>query len=333
MKPLDFVRRYMRGKVFLDKWIAGIVRKHADKGFTSDGLHRQFDQRTEIIAAIESYLMTYWEETATLTGEEYARTLAEGTLAFSLSDDEKKKQTIELFSLLAEHIRAAVPDAKRRIAYGKTLQGLTAVLSLQTWVDANLTQLREHETHEELLATLWPILSESIDNRTFQKCDKPDAIREAAFRWLAGASFSELHGVISEMGAKIKAGSQRRDFTIDQLVDLCESGFGYDGALLIGAVADLLSTAEDEANVDLIVSLGDLHKRFKYGLATISAITLYECGFADREVCKDLALAMGGTVRGRQQAIEALKKNEDAALGVLGNFPSYFGVVLDNLYA
>ena len=46
--------------------------------------------------------------------------------------------------------------------------------------------------------------------------------------------------------AKLIWGRQRRRVNIDQVVDVCESGFSYDGSLLVGAIGELTEPFSEE---------------------------------------------------------------------------------------
>lgn len=330
MGLLDFARAYMQGKAYIEALIASIVKDHSDKGFTQKGLVAQVSWRSSIFATIESYLMSYWEEAQ---GDEDVQGLAQGTLAYFLSNDDEKKQLMELFQMLANHIKTAVPQAERRKMFGRTLQGLTAIIDLEAWIESHLIELKAIEGHEALLRFLWPLVAEGIGNSTFKKCDKPELLIEVAISWLTGVSFHQLFEYLRRNDVKVIAGKQRRELKIEHVVDMCENAFAYDGALRIGAVADLLAARDDEECEGLVQSLNELHKRFKYGLPFSSAIALYECGFADRVIANDLSAVIGVAPKTRSRTIQLLKENEAAAQISLSAYPDYFGVVLGGLLA
>lgn len=155
---------------------------------------------------------------------------------------------VELFNILAEHVRAAVPDATRRSVFARTLQGVTTNLELEKWVSDHITFLKQSLSHEDLLRHLWPMIAEGIENNSFQKIDKPEVLIEAALLWISGASFADIFNFLKQQDIKIIWGKKRREITVEHVVDICEGAFGYDGALRIGAISDLISTQEDEDN-------------------------------------------------------------------------------------
>lgn len=322
---------YVDDKVGFQDALIAFAEKKADPNITADDLLGQAHTKFKIFSAIESYLMTHWEES-----EEGAssQALAEGTLAYALVTDDQKKQLIELFGILTEHIRSTVPDSERRGVFARTLQGVTTNLELEEWVAKHGDALSSIESHEDLLRHLWPMIVGGIDNKTFQKIDKPEALMGVALSWVAGTPFGEIFNVLKNEGVQLYHGKTRRKaLTVEHVVDLCEGAFGYDGALRIGAIADLLASQEgnDDKRQALVEHLGKLHKRFKYGLPQTSAVALYECGFADRVVAQRLSSLMEDTPLTRESVILYLREQQQAVEGVLDEYPKYFRTCLAGL--
>jgi POLQ-like helicase len=119
---------YVDDKAGLQDALVTFAKEKTDLDITADDLLSQAHGKFKIFAAIESYLMAHWEESAE---DSRSQELAEGTLAYALVSDEEKKQLIDLFTILAEHIRSTVPDATRRGVFARTLQGVTTILNLR----------------------------------------------------------------------------------------------------------------------------------------------------------------------------------------------------------
>ncbi len=321
---------YVSDKTGLQDALITFANESADSDITADALISQAHRKFKIFAAIESYLMAHWEESAE---DSHSQNLAEGTLAYALVSDDQKKQLVELFGILAAHIRSTVPDAERRRVFARTLQGVTANIELEKWVAEQFEILKQSDSHENLLKILWPVISEGIENNTFQKIDKPEAILEAASWWINGASFDVILSDLNQKDVKIIWGTKKRKLTVEHIVDLCEGAFGYDGALQIGAIADLLASydTDDEKAQTIVEHLGQLHKRFKYGLPNTSAIALYECGFADRVVAQKLSDIIGDAPLTRSAAILQLTEQQQAVSQILEGYPKYFQTCLTGL--
>ncbi|MDD5610766.1 MAG: DEAD/DEAH box helicase [Candidatus Omnitrophica bacterium] len=329
MEPLDFAKTYVDNPSELNDLPVQFAKEHADKGFSQEGLERQIKGKIHIIAAIESYLMAHWDESGSNISQDNIDVLARGTLAYYLSDEENRNRLIELFRLLAINIEKKVTDAVRRKVFGITLYGISDSLMIEAWVNENIEQLIAAESHEQLLEVLWPVLVQHIQNLTFRRCDKAQALKELAFQWIQGVPFCELFKILTEANCKIGHGKRPRNPQIEYVVDICENALSYDGMLLVGAITEFCKLIHSEKE-DLIENLQWLQKRLKYGLSSPAAISLYELGFADQVIATDLSSVIG-TAFSRREAIKEIRKNEDKVRELLNNYPRYFNQLLNNL--
>ncbi|MHB8708123.1 MAG: helicase-related protein, partial [Desulfuromonadales bacterium] len=324
MEALDFTRAYISDPDEVSKLAAGIAGQHGDKGFTREGVERQVSWRISLISAVESFLLSHWDESEVGFSESDVISLAEETLAFSLADDQKREHLRELFKLLAENISTNITKPSRRQIYGRTLYGVRDAQSIEKWVQSNAAQLLSIVNEEETLALAWPLLTEHIHNRMFKKFDKPNVLKEVSKKWVEGKPFHDLLGTIHQRKAKMIWGTRRRDFKIDHVVEVCEGALAYDGALLIGALCEFVETLDQEGTGDLITRLQLFQKRLKYGLPTEATIALYELGFSDRVISQDLATTLKLSATQKKDVITALKQNRDAAIAVIEKYPTYF---------
>jgi len=97
MEALDFAKAYIRDPDEAFKLAAEIAEHHGDKGFTRKGVERQVSWRISLISAVESFLLSHWDESDGGLSEADVIHLAEGTLAFFLADDQKREHICELF--------------------------------------------------------------------------------------------------------------------------------------------------------------------------------------------------------------------------------------------
>ena len=292
MEALDFAKAYISDPEEVVKLAAGIAEQHGDKGFSRDGVGRQVAWRISLICAVESFLLSHWDETEDGLSEADVIRLAEGTLAFFLADDQKRGHIRELFQLLAKNIAANITEPSSRKIYGRTLYGVQDAQAIEKWVQSNATDLLSIVDETETLDLAWPLLTEHIDGGIFTKFDKPEVLKEIAHGWISGNSFSDLLKIIRKRKTKMIWGTRRREFKIDHVVDVCEGTLAYDGALLIGALCEFVETLDQDGTEDLVNRLQLFQKRLKYGLPTETTIALYELGFSDRVITQDLAMSL-----------------------------------------
>jgi superfamily II DNA/RNA helicase len=324
MEALDFAKAYIDDPEEVAKLAAGIAAQHGDKNFSRDGVERQVVWRISLICAVESFLLSHWDESEDGLSEADVTRLAEGTLAFFLADDQKKEHIRELFQLLAGNISATITDPARRKIYGRTLYGIQDAQAIEGWVQSNADSLLSIVDETEALDLAWPLLTWHINGGVFTKFDKPEVLKEIAHGWISGKPFSDLLKIILKRKAKMIWGTRRREFKIDHVVDVCEGTLAYDSALVVGAVTEFIETLDQDGTGDLINHLQLFQKRLKYGLPTETTIALYELGFSDRVIAQDLAASLNLAATQKRDIVKALKKDRDGANAVMEKYPIHF---------
>lgn len=321
---LSFASAYIGGRNDLNHVISQIVKEHSTNGFTKEKIRSQFEFFGRILSSIESFLLSNWDTDAGEISEEDVVSLAEDTLAYFLADEAKQGNIRDLFGMLATNISQNIDNPGRRKVYGRTLYGLRDAQEIDDWIQANIDQLSSANTDDEILNVIWSVLPKHIHNSVFNKCDKPAMLQEIAREWIHGKPFHQLLGILRKGKAKLIWGTRRRELKIDHIVELCESGFAFDGALLIGALSEIVELVEQDDAGELISRLQLFQKQLKYGLPTKATIVLYELGFSDRVVALALASSLDLIAVQRKDIINALKGNKDKALSVIEQYPSYF---------
>ena len=324
MEALDFAKAYINDPDEVAKLAAGIAERHGNKNFSPDGVERQVVWRISLICAVESFLLSHWDESEDGLSEADVTHLAEGTLAFFMGDDQKKDHIRELFHLLAMNIRANITDPARRKTYGRTLYGIQDAQAIEGWVQFNADSLLSIVDETEALDLAWPLLTRHINGGIFTKFDKPEVLKEIAHGWISGKPFSDLLEVIRTRKAKMIWGTRRRDFKVDHVIDVCEGTLAYEGALVVAAVCEFIESLDQDDTGDLINSLQLFQKRLKYGLRTETTIALYELGFSDRVIAQDLAASLNLTATQKKDLVKALRQDRDGANAVMEKYPGYF---------
>lgn len=324
MKALDFAKAYIADPDEVAEMAAEIATRHGDKKFSRAGVARQVAWRISLICAVESFLLSHWDETDDGLSQADVTRLAEGTLAFFLADDQKKEHIRELFQLLAGNIAANITDPARRKIYGRTLYGIQDAQAIEGWVQTNADNLLSIVDETEALNLAWPLLTRHINSGAFTRFDKPEVLKEIAHGWISGKPFSDLLKIIRKRKAKMIWGIGRREFKIDHVVGLCEGTLAYDGALVVGAVCEFIETLDQEGAGELINRLQLFQKRLKYGLPTEATIALYELGFSDRVIAQDLFASLNLAATQEKDLVKMLKQDRDRTMAVVAKYPSYF---------
>jgi hypothetical protein len=295
-----------------------IAERHP--GFSADLVRAQLLSKLTAIRAIQSYLLAHSE--ALEEPSDAANGLVEGTLAYSLADETGKDILRQLFRLVADNIAESVPQVPKRRVYGRTLLGLRDCLEIDEWEGRNIVQLEAQEDAEGLMEVLWPLLTRFVQHAIFRKCIPREAVEQVAYEWLDGISFGQMFAD-HLASARIGEGPRARHFKVDHVVDLCENGLGYDGVLVVGAVAELLELREGDHSLAKD-RLAWLQKRLKYGLSSEVAVILFELGFADRVLAEELASLVRESPASKRYVMAALLHRREAVLSILRGYPAYF---------
>lgn len=303
--------------------------------FSAKSLKRQLTRKLNILEAVESFLMAYREDISSEAFFEKARALAKETLAYSLGDEEERQWLVNVFDAVARRVEGAVPDVDTQARFGRTLLGVDAALEIDKWVGVHVAAMSIATDEVEMLELMWPLLTRLAPEERLRDTEPPDSLRRLALGWIAGKPFCDLRDALDAAGARYPHGEQRRKFSIDMVVELCEQTFGFEFALLLAAVTEALSNAAftDEEKSDFERNMGLLQKRLKYGLPSVSTIAFFEAGFSERVVAQDLDLLIGeGVATSTAEARSLLLAQSEAAVAaVLSKYPSYFRSVFSGI--
>jgi superfamily II DNA/RNA helicase len=321
---LSFAKAHIAGWDSLNEIIGKIAQQHGRNGFTVDVVRPQFEFFSLTLASIEGFLLSNWDAADNGLTEADVADLAEQTLAYFLADDEKREQIQELFNLLAESISENITDVNRRKAFGKTLYGVNDAKAIEGWVQDNADELIAAQNGEEILDLAWQLITGHVHNKAFNKFDKKGVLKEIMKTWISGAPFHELFRIADTNKCKLGKGKRPRKVKIENIIDICEGGLAYDGALLVSALCEFVEMLGREGTSDSINRLQLFQKRLKYGLPTETTIALYELGFSDRVISQDLAAYLNLAATQKKDLVKALKQDRDGANAAMEKYPSYF---------
>lgn len=321
---LSFAKAHIAGWDSLNEIIGKIAKQHGENGFTVDAMKPQFEFFSLTLASIEGFLLSNWDAVDNGLTEEDIADLSEQTLAYFLADDEKREQIQELFKLLAENISVNITDANRRKTFGKTLYGVNDAKAIEGWVQDNADELLAAQNGDQVLDLAWSLITRHAHNKAFNKFDKKNVLKEITKKWISGTPFHELYRIADTNKCKLGKGKRPRKVKIENIIDICEGGLAYDGALLVSALCEFVEMLDREGTGDPINRLQLFQKRLKYGLPTETTIALYELGFSDRVIAQDLAAALNLAATQKRDIVKALKKDRDGANAVMEKYPIYF---------
>jgi len=268
-----------------------IEKKLGASGFTINIVLPQLLQKKQQLESIENFLLAHWEDNNENI-ESWASELAKQTLAYHLADEEKKIQIVKVFQLLADNVAEKVSEPERKKVFSKTLYGINVTSKIEAWVNDKKDILMSIANMDSFINAIWQLFCEMVENNTnsslFTRFDKPDVRKDILLAWTSGKSFAEHLKLLNEQGVHKKRGGQRCEFSVEDIVDVCENIFAFEGTLFVGAIIEFIDTFPDFDSLtkDLFKVF---QKRIKYGLPNVSSINLYELGFSDRFLSQKIA--------------------------------------------
>lgn len=187
------------------------------------------------------------------------------------------------------------------------------------------------EAASELLQIIIPKIVEYSDNQCLRAIITQNEISNFANMWINGMSYKQILDYADENGVMILRRKKEVVMQLNEIIEMCDEGFGYGSTLIINAISELLKLhCEECENVCMLLS--ELSSRMRYGLPTRKSIVIYESGFADRTVSLKLAAVLRGSViKNKRQfyKIARLKKKNllEALIGLPKIFSDYMAKI------
>jgi hypothetical protein len=282
-------------------------------------------ERVRIVHGIASFVLAHLD----FEGEalpERAVELAKNTLAHFLADNAQRLQIENVFRNIATSLLARATTDEMRQVLRRSPLAPRSVEALQAWLAAQTEPLIIAAQTGAFAAAVIPTMLQHNRHSTIVALSNQEVIPSLVQAWLAGQTFAEI--LARMMEADVRIGGNRRKPKIEDAVALCEGGFAYEGAMVVATFADL-SEGMDDTIVD---AFKFLQRQMKAGLATASTLGMYEVGFSDREIAKDLS-ATFTQVTNFVDARAWVRANGELTRGLIAPYPAYFRTVLDELLA
>jgi len=282
-------------------------------------------ERVRIVHGIASFLLAHLD----FEGDELperAVELAKNTLAHFLADDVERLQIENVFRNIATSLLARAATDEARQTLRRSPLAPRSVEALRAWLAANVDSLMLAIVAGNFAVTVIPTMLQHNRHSTIVALSKQEVVPSLVQAWLAGETFVAIIDRLRE--ADVRIGGNKRKPKIEDAIALCEGGFAYEGAMVIATLADLA----EEMDGTIRDAFKVLQRQMKAGLTTGPALGMYEVGFVDREIAKDLGASFQ-QVTDFTSARAWVRANGDFTRNLIAPFPAYFGTVLDELLA
>lgn len=272
--------------------------------FEKDGFNKKIGQqliyKKEQISAIESFLLSQKSINHIYVETKTPIELASQTLAYYLSDEARRKEICEVFTIISNNIDKKLISSDKRKIYGKTLLDFETLEKIENWVKNNIIYINSANNSFEMLDTLWGILPQYLNRDLANDID-------IVKYWISGIPFFEI--------------AEKLKISVDSIVDLLENKLAFEASLFFSAIVDIISEIDEVTeNAKNLIKL--LQQQIKYGLSDKIEIIIYEMGFVDRVIVADLKKSLNINTQNRYYIKQILKTN--AAKNLMLKYPSYF---------
>ncbi|MGY4408538.1 helicase [Bradyrhizobium sp. LB7.1] len=296
---------------------------NASPGVDARRFRRYLQDRVQIIHGIASFLLAHLDFTQEGLAERAVH-LARNTLAHYLADEGRRLQIETVFRTVAERLLEGATTDELRATLRRSPLAPTTVNTLNAWLEASRAALIQSLNAATLLASMSAVMLQYNRSGTITSLSDQAVMPHIVESWIGGASFEAILQLLADRNIRI--GGNNRYPTVEDAVAICESGLGYEGAMILATIADLAEGDEG----DLPGALALLQRQMKTGLTSVAALGFFEAGFADRVVAQSLAAAFPN-VADRESARLALQNGQVQARQIVDQYPAYFASVLQEL--
>lgn len=214
------------------------------------------------------------------------------SLAYYLANDEEKKRLSKLFEAMATDIYSNIDRTNR---YAFSMLSPPNIVLILDWISSCRLN-NQKKTEDELIEQITG-LYQSIYTGT-------DISFSICRNWIKGKSYFEI--------------SQTTSLDLFKIEKICNYNLLYQFCFLVGNVIDCL---EESVNTEMFMLL---QKKIKYGVDSVTAISICEKVFNDRMLAKDITNILDDKHISNDEIIGFIKMKKEKVSDYLKDYPIFF---------
>ena len=193
---------------------------------------------------------------------------------------------------------------------------------LSRFIDENLDEIANAD-FDKLIKLVADVLKESENCKIIPKLIDDNHIYELLKMWINGKSYIQIWDYSKSVNLLIKWRKKSRNISLEDIITLCDSDFGFASLTIIQAIVEILNTRDCSENIQ--EALNDIIYRIRYGLPNKESVCIYELGFADRIISQKIADEISDfDCSTKKKTKFAINNNREKLRELLANYPSYF---------
>ncbi|UTC61461.1 DEAD/DEAH box helicase [Treponema sp. OMZ 787] len=274
----------------------------------------KMNQIEHILISLENFILGFADV------EDESFEIIQSTYGYYLANEKEKEDLKYIYNLIKNNIDSI--EVADKFLYRKSMLGILKMKELSKFVDENLYEIANAD-FDVLINIIANKLKESEVCKIIPKFIDDSYVYELLKMWINGKSYIQIWNYSKSVNLLIKWGKKSKDISLEDIITLCDSDFGYVSLTIIQAIVELLSTKDCNENIQ--EDLGEIIYRIRYGLPNKESIYVYELGFADRIISQKIAEVLKNFDCSSKTKVKSIIKNHKNELkSVLSNYPSYF---------
>ena len=206
---------------------------------------------------------------------------------------------------------------------------------LLDWISESFKIINNVSSESELLNIIFPQIITFSDNKMITSISDLSIIQFVCELWIEGLSYYEILQYCQNKEFRITKRSKEVNFTIQDVIELCDNILGYSTILPMNGVFTFINNIdENHISIPLIKSL---QNKIRYGLPDPLSIFIFELGFSDRVVSQIIAKIIYEfnyqpiTSINKIRTRRLIRQNRQQIENALQNFPRYFLGILEKI--
>ncbi len=267
-----------------------------------------------ILVSLENFILGFADV------EDESFEVIQYTYGYYLANEEEKEELKHIYNLIKSNIDSL--EVTDKLLYRKSMLGILKMKELSKFIDDNLYEIANAD-FDALINIIANKLKESEVCKIIPKFIDDSYVYELLKMWINGKSYIQIWNYSKSLNLLIKWGKKSKDISLEDIITLCDSDFGYVSLIIIQAIVEVLNTKDCSENIQ--EDLSDIIYRIRYGLPNKESVCIYELGFADRIISQKIANKISDfDCSTKKKTKSVIKKNREELRELLANYPSYF---------
>ena len=277
-------------------------------------IFNRMNEIDHILVSLENFILGFKDE-----GDESFE-IIQSTYGYHLANEDEREELKNIYNLIKGNIK--ILDAPNRLLYRKSMLGILKMKELKGFIEENLYEIANAD-YDTLIKFVANILKESDKCKIIPKLIDNSCVNELLKMWIDGKSYIRILNYSKSVNLLIKRGKKSRNISLEDIITLCDSDFGYASLTIIQAIVEILNTKDCNKNIE--EALNDIIYRIRYGLPNKESVYIYELGFADRIISQKIADEISvSDCSTKKKTKSVIKSNKEKLKVLLANYPSYF---------